>query len=348
MNLMLRSIFNLRAHRATDRRIAVLVDTRSQINTDELVRCLRPWSSWLTIAGVFQVDGAAPAGLVETLASGGCQAVLVIGDEQSPLAASAKGACARLGLIYVGPEFPPADSRELGLMQEVVHHDSELGGFNEWTKGDPQASSWVLRMFSTAHCVRQFPAYAVPYIEDLWQKKGGRPLETIDVGCGAVSRLRWGALNGFLRVTGVDPLLDMYAVVLERHGLAGLPSLRCAREVSIGAEAMTDHLPAGAYDFAYSSNALDHTEDPARIVRSLAACVRHGGLLALEVFTREGSRENWWQLHQFDMYLDERGQFVCESRDKKVIPLFPAECGFEVLETPVKHDTVTAIVARRV
>jgi SAM-dependent methyltransferase len=202
-------------------------------------------------------------------------------------------------------------------------------------------------MLSITHCHRQFPAYVAPYLQALRRENGGRPLEAIDVGCGPVSRLRWGALNGLLRVTGVDPLLDMYAVVLERHGLTALPSIRCAREVSAGAEEIPRLLPAGGYDFAYSSNALDHTEDPAAIVRSLGGCVRPGGFVALEVFTREGSREKWWQLHQFDMYVDDMGQFVCEDRNKQVTPLFPPGCDFEVLETPIKHDMVTAVVARR-
>ena len=141
--------------------------------------------------------------------------------------------------------------------------------YNEWSQKDALSSPWILRMLSATHCRRQFPHYVVSHLETLRQAANGRTLEAIDIGCGPISRLRWGQLAGYLRVTGVDPLLDMYAVLHERHGLNGIPSLRCAREISAFAETLTEHLPAAGYDFAYSSNALDHTSDPAGIVRSL-------------------------------------------------------------------------------
>lgn len=91
----------------------------------------------------------------------------------------------------------------------MLHHDYELGGCNDYANTEAHASPWVLRMLSTAHCRRQFPSAFAPYLDALWHERGGRALETIDVGCGALSRLRSGALTGRLRVTGVDPLLDM-------------------------------------------------------------------------------------------------------------------------------------------
>jgi SAM-dependent methyltransferase len=346
MNMSLRAIFNLRNHRASSPRVAVLIDTHTGADSAELVRWLKPWSSWLTLAGIMQVNGALPAGAVDAYAAGGVDVVMLV-SENGPLAAAVRAACLKAGVTFVGTDFPAQDTREMWMLQEVIHHDSELGGYNEWIKGNPRSSPWVLRMLSSVHCQQHFPAYLGAHVEQLWTAGGGRPLETIDIGCGALSRLRWGALNGFIRLTGVDPLLDMYQIVFERHGLSALPSIRCAREVVAGAEAMTEHLPAAGYDIAYSSNALDHTENPHAIIDALSTVVKPGGIVALEVFTREGSRENWWQFHQFDMYVNDAGQFVCETRDKQVQPLFPAGGAFDVVEIPISHDTVTAVVARR-
>jgi len=346
MNLALRAIFNLRRHRAPGQRVAVLVDAPAAIAGDDVVQMLRPWSGWLTIDTVLQMGRRIPAGLFDALSANGCQIVMLLSDRPA-IVELVREECARCALAYVGAELAPKDSRELALFQEVLHHDYELGGCNEYANTDPHASPWVLRMLSAAHCRRQFPSYFAPYLDTLWQERGARPLDTIDVGCGALSRLRWGALNGRLRVTGVDPLLDMYAVVIERHGLGALPSLACARDVVACAEDLGDHLPASSYDVAYSSNALDHTNDPPRIIEALSRVLRPGGLLGLEVFTREGSREQWWQLHQFDMYVDDAGRFVCETRDGVVRPVFPANADFDVVDIPIQHDTVTAVVARR-
>ena len=238
-------------------------------------------------------------------------------------------------------------TRELALFQEVLHHDFELGGKNEWTGADSQFGAPVLRMLSTAHCRTAFPRYTEPYVDRLWQEGGGQPIQALDVGCGAVSRLRWAALNGFMTLTGVDPLLDMYSIVRERHGLNVLADIRCAREVSVGAECLKARLVPASFDFAYCANALDHTENPAAVVESIAYVLRPGGIFALEVYTREASRENWWQLHQFDMYVDDRDQFVCETRDGAVQVLFPHGCGLVVRDIVSRDATTTALVAER-
>ena len=39
----------------------------------------------------------------------------------------------------------------------------------------------------------------------------------------ALSWLRWGTLEGLLNVTGIDPLIEVYEIILARHGLLGLP-----------------------------------------------------------------------------------------------------------------------------
>jgi SAM-dependent methyltransferase len=272
--------------------------------------------------------------------------VLLVSSD-AMLAAAARAVCADTGKSFVDAALPPNDSREIALLQEVLHHDFELGGLNDWTGADPQFSAPVLRMLSAAHCRTSFPGYATAYVDALWQQNSGQPLQALDIGCGAISRLRWGALNGFLTVTGVDPLLDMYAIVRERHGYANLPAIRCAHEVIGGAEQLATALAPASFDLAFCSNALDHTEDPVVVVEGIARVVRPGGLVAIDVYTREGSRENWWQLHQFDMYINDRDEFVCETREGVVRNLVAPGSGLVVREIAAKDQT-TALILERV
>ena len=347
MKLVVPTLYNLRKHRAAHCRAAFLIASKTGIDSHELVRCLRPWAAWLTVDSIMTIDQTLPAGILEAFAARHVE-VVVLMTTSPQLAAAVRAECVRLNMAFVDSSMPPMDSRELALLQEVLHHDFELGGFNEWLDSDPQYSAPVLRSISMTHCRRAFPGYVVPHLEPLWQHSRGRPLATLDIGCGALSRLRWGALNGFLNVTGVDPLLDMYAILRERHGLSLLPEIACARDLCIGAEELVNEVVPGSYDFAYSSNALDHTSDPVAVIQSIASALRPGGLFALDVFTREGSRENWWQLHQFDIYVDTNGSLVCEGRDGTVRPLFPEESGLVVRAIPTNNDAVTAVVAERV
>jgi SAM-dependent methyltransferase len=346
MNLVLSSLFNLRQYRGTPRRIFVLVDAATNVAPAEYMKCVRPWSAWATLLGVVAVDRRS---IIELLVSPPVREadILVMVTADGGLIQVAQAACARLGKICVDATLPPPDSRDLALFQEVLHHDFELGGWNEWSGENSQFGSPVLRLLSAVHCRQSFPKYVEPHLEALRRQTGGQPLEAIDIGCGALSRLRWGALNGIMTVTGVDPLLDMYAVVRERHGLNRLEEISCSRDVPIGAECLATRLTPASYDFVYCANALDHTENPAAVVSAIAQVLRPQGIFALEVYTREGSRENWWQLHQFDMYVDDNGQFMSETRQGVVRPMLPEGCGLVIREIVAK-DATTILVTERV
>ena len=343
---LLPTLFNLRRHRADARRIAALVDVRHGASADELVRHLRAWP-WATVVVAASLDRGLTPAVFESVATSGADLLLVTSNDEKVVGA-ARGAARLLGLPIVDPVVPQDDAREFGLYQEVVHHDIELGGYNDWANRDSQSGASVLRRLSTVQSRRMFPAGVFPYLDELRRMRPAEPLDALDIGCGSISNLRWGALQGWLTLTGVDPLLDMYAIVQERHGLSAMPHLRCAHEICAGAEDLARHAKAGAYDFAYSSNALDHTTAPGEVIRSVVHCLRPGGIFALNVYTREGTRENWWSCHQFDMYLDGSGAFLSETRDGRVEPLFPAGCGLAVREITANNASTTALILERV
>ncbi len=347
MYILMRSIFNLRALRDKGRqRVAVIIDKSTGVDATEYVRVVRPWQRWLSIEAVVTVPDSLAIASLESWLPAGCQAVVVVSEHKSLLHA-VKQACDRRGLAFIDSSYPVGPSRTVSLLQEVAHHDFEIGAVNEWD-GQPTKYSWcVLQELSYTHCEKVFPRYVLPYIEGFQQRRGGGPIETLDIGCGPISVLRWGMLQGLLSITGVDPLLDMYQIVLERHGLSTLPSIFCQRQLGIAAEDLRQYVPPSSYDFAFSRNAVDHAEDPHLLLTQVGACLRPEGVMVLEFSTREGTKENWMQLHQFDLYVNAQGTLVSETRDGVCSPLVSEESGLYLREVVRSDKDYTVVILER-
>ena len=267
--------------------------------------------------------------------------------EQADFLASVQRECQALGAVCIHSAFPVlSDTRELALSQEVSHHDFEIGGVDEWSGQSTRWAQHILQHLSRTNCERTFPQFLLPHIQR-FQGPDKKPVETLDIGCGPISVLRWGVLQGLLRVTGVDPLLDMYRMILERHGLDGLPAIACQRELNIYAEALASALPPESFDIVFTRNAIDHVEDPVAVIGQAEACLRPGGILVLDFHTREGSRQGWEQLHQFDLYLDETDHLVCQTQQGGRRPLIAAGMGLFVRQIVAKTEDVTVVILEK-
>jgi SAM-dependent methyltransferase len=268
---------------------------------------------------------------------------LAIVSEREPFIAAVE-AEAR-GLRAVRCDYATDTEREDAFYKEMAHHHFELGGLNEWDASPVQYSAHVLQHLSAANCVTHFPGYMTDELRAASAARGA-PLEALDVGSGSISRLRWGALEGLLHVTGVDPLQEVYDLVLAHHGYDRLPAIRVDRPINANAEDLDRHVAAGSFDFAYCHNALDHVEDPPAVIAQVARALRPGGSFALEFATREGSRQQWHQLHQFDLYLDD-GELRCQWRDGRADPLVPRDAALELDRVVAASDQFTVVVLKR-
>lgn len=345
-SLALTSIFNLRRQRARGCRLLLLVDPAVGVDSQTVVRWLTPWRNWLTVVASATGTPEALLELCGSAVAADCDACMIVSSNWHVVAA-VSALAARRQIACATPALPPDGSRELGLLQEVMHHDVELGGWNTWTTGDSQYGASVLRLLSRENSRLVFPTYVMPFLlPDGRPLAGGRRLRALDVGCGSLSHLRWGALQGWLSITGVDPLLDMYAVVRERHGVSDLPHVQCDAEICSPAEELDVVELAGAFDLVLCVNALDHTEDPFAIVRHIATVLKPGGVAALQTYTREGSREAWWQLHQFDMFM-EGDRFMAQARDGAPQALIDDASDLEVVQVVNNSDQITGLVARK-
>ena len=348
MNVLIRFLFNLRHVRKANGEsvVAVVIDGQAGVERDELVRLLQVWRDRLMVDAVLVRSAPLEPGTLGREVSSACRVVGVV-SERTAFIDSVQRECQAAGLVCTDSAYPhPASARELALSQEVTYHDFEIGGVNEWDESPTKYSRYILQHLSRTHCERIFPQFLLPYIRQ-FQERDKTPVETLDIGCGPISVLRWGVLQGLLHVTAVDPLLDMYQIILERHGLATLPAISCQRELNICGEEITTVLAPEAFDIIFTRNAIDHAEDPVALVGQAGACLRAGGILVLDFNTREGSRQNWQSLHQFDLYLDEQEQPACQSRDGLIRPLLPQDTGLFLREIVVCNTDTTVVILEK-
>jgi SAM-dependent methyltransferase len=158
-----------------------------------------------------------------------------------------------------------------------------------------------------------FPRFILPYLPEV--VRAGRKARVIELGSGPVSLLAWGVEQRLLQITAVDPLAREYARLRRRHGIE-YPVV-CRRGFG---ERLRLLVRLRSFDLAFSSNAIDHAQSPARCVESLVSVLKPGGLLVLEGYWNEGSGENWVGLHQHDLY-PEAGHLMRRGRDGAVSSL---------------------------
>jgi SAM-dependent methyltransferase len=344
MQVLLRTVFQLFNLRGRGiGRVAILVDADTEVSPDAVAMLLRPWRSWLEITDVLVTSSTPRESWLDVVAASGAQAITIISDRPDfgqPLETIAD----QHGLCVSRSDYPTNDEHTTAIFNEVAHHHFELGGLNEWNHDPSLHAHHVLQHISTANCITHFPQYTIEEIRSRCAALG-RPLEALDIGCGSISRLRWGVLQGLLRITGADPLLDIYRVLLVHHGLDLLPSIAVDRAISVGGEQLENHVAPNSYDFAYCCNALDHVKDPPAVIAQVARALRPGARFALEFATREGSRQQWQQLHQFDLFFNSDGsQLMCQWRDGRLGTLVPDNVELAIDRIIMATDDYTAVV----
>jgi SAM-dependent methyltransferase len=203
----------------------------------------------------------------------------------------------------IAPVIPALDAEEFGFFQEYESHDYELGGLNEWNGSPTAYSPAVLQSFSRVHCRQNYPNYVEPELEALRDISGTARLRALDIGCGPISRLRWGALAGRLEIAGVDPLNDLYDAILARHGLDALPEIRPSRRFN----ALAEEVQFGdeKFPFVYTNNALDHTRDLLRSMRTIVDVLAPNGIALFLCHTKEGIRQSYSGLHKYNIWYED-------------------------------------------
>jgi SAM-dependent methyltransferase len=329
MNKLLLSAYWLRQLRRDSGRIELhlLSDEPEKYSDDECRRILSPWSDWAEIRHC----GAAPdpkdrAAIGRLNLQPGSVVVAMVSDPASQ--AVWQTLCEGHGVRCIVPQLPDFGTLDHDFVREVSFFDSELGGKNEWLGSPTLFSPQTLRQISRTNCREYYPAWATRQLLNGSQARP-RPLKILDIGSGPISVLRWGAIQGEISITGVDPLLNMYALVLARHGLDTLPKIRCDREIVGFGEDLDELLPDDKFDMVYSQNALDHTQQPMRVIEQISRHLAPHGIAVIQVATREGTRRKWDQLHKTDIFLkDSVLMFAHQHTSER--PLLSPESGLSL------------------
>ena len=285
INKLLLGLFNLRFGKTFLREhLQVFIDQSllhlPGYGSMDIERLRRSASSWLEWSATYSITPDTLADVVRRQVDNRSTCLLISSnlnmmDEFELL-------CEKHGQPYCVSRYPALNSLEEAFFKEVLHHDFELGGKNQYDGSHTSFSPWVLRQLSTVHIRDFFPMYGMEELQILRARRLS-PLRTLDIGCGPISVLRWGALQGLMHIIGVDPLLDIYRLILARHGLDKLDSVLCHEELSLRAEELPMSLHAGTFDVVYTNNALDHTQDPLTVTTIMAQCLRPGGIAMIQV-----------------------------------------------------------------
>ena len=113
----------------------------------------------------------------------------------------------------------------------------------------------------------------------------------LDVGSGVVS-----VLHGFVNeVVATDPLGKLYELIFDykQHGITP--------PIAVRGEELLSHFEPGTFDVAHIRNALDHAQDPKKVIESMWALLKKGGTLIVHGFVDEADHEGFAGFHQWNI-----------------------------------------------
>lgn len=321
--------------------VDIVTDHPEKFPHDYCLKMFAPWDAWMKITSFHGFSPDASDEFWKNNLTPGAYVLEAVQGEHAM--DSLRDGCKKIGATLIEPIMPATDTFEFALLEEVFFHDAELGAKSEFDGQPRKFSAQVLRMLSATHCRYSYPHFA---LEGLPQDR--KPWRVMDVGCGPISNLRWGALRGDMTITGVDPLIEMYAVILARHGHDQLPHLRCDNEIVGFAENLDELAPDEAYDMIYTSNALDHTQEPERVINNFSRKLVPGGRVYMAVNTREGTRQNWNQLHKTNIYINDDDELVFHHQHTPEKPLLTPATHLRLAKVFTNNDDYTVVNLEKV
>jgi SAM-dependent methyltransferase len=114
----------------------------------------------------------------------------------------------------------------------------------------------------------------------------------LDVGAGPLTAVGGSYPGKRIEVVAIDPLADDYARILRERGIdPPVVPIPCS------GERIVETFGTGAFDVAFSLNALDHCADPLLVLDNMLAAVDSAGRVALTHMRNEGERNGYFGIH---------------------------------------------------
>jgi SAM-dependent methyltransferase len=159
------------------------------------------------------------------------------------------------------------------------------------------------RRFDPAEPLRESLVLAV--LEQI----GSETVRILDVGAGPMTSLGKTHPTKRLVIAAADPLGDEYARLLADAGIE--PPVRTQ---PVAGEELASAFEPASFDIAYARNALDHSIDPARIIREMLVVVRPGGFVVLRHYENEAQTMGYEELHQWNFCVQDARLVVWNER----------------------------------
>jgi SAM-dependent methyltransferase len=169
-------------------------------------------------------------------------------------------------------------------------------------------------------------------------------ISILDVGAGPCTSVGKTYPGKLLEITPVDPLAEEYNRLWAREGITPpVPTQACR------GEELCAHFGSDRFDIAYARNALDHTADPALVIRNMVGVVRSAGFVVLRHSANEAVKADYRGLHQWNFGL--RGADLVVRRLRKTFNLSELLSGEALVRTAHVRDEagewITAVLVKQ-
>ncbi len=166
---------------------------------------------------------------------------------------------------------------------------------------------WITELIEPNTRANIFPRLLLSHLKEL-KRGGSEHIKVLDVGCGPLSRLAWGAEQNLFDLVAVDPLAKEYNALLKKYKIS-FP----IKAIKGTGESLLKTFSKESFDIVYSGNALDHARNVKKCVNSIYKILKKNGFLFLEGFIKEGTHSHWQGLHQHDLTIED-GELIRYNR----------------------------------
>lgn len=148
----------------------------------------------------------------------------------------------------------------------------------------------------------------------------------LDVGCGLCSQYGKSIDNGEINLVGVDPFATFYNKINNKYYEENDIKERAKIEFGMF-ELLSYEFGENHADYILIDNAMDHCIDPVAALVECLKTLKIGGILSTCHHINEAYMTIYSDLHQWNIYADETGEFVIWNKDNYInVNDFLGEC----------------------
>ena len=223
---------------------------------------------------------------------------------------------------YLGLEQDALQGKEKTIMSLYGKYKDEIDWWKEiLTPGN--RVGWMEDAINPEKRNKQLPPRLIDLIDGM---NLSHIPKVLDVGSGPLSPLAWAVDHKLIEVVAVDPLAEIYGGILQEFYI-DYP----IKPLNGSGEKVAEMFEKESFDVVYTRNAIDHSDSPHDCVKNMVAVLKNGGLLYMEGFENEGTRNNWEGLHRWNLR-HKGGNLICSDalrKETNMTKMLPLECVFE-------------------